>query len=48
MEWVVTCECGWTFRGAEDELVTAVVTHGREVHGIELTREQALSQARPA
>jgi predicted small metal-binding protein len=47
MDWVVTCECGWTFRGAEEELILAVQEHGREVHGIEVTREQALAQARP-
>jgi predicted small metal-binding protein len=48
MEWVVTCECGWTYRGSEDDLVRAVQAHGKEVHGLEVTREQALAQATPA
>lgn len=48
MEWTVTCECGWSFRGPEDDLVAAIQGHGREVHGIEVTREEALAQARPA
>jgi predicted small metal-binding protein len=48
MEWVVTCECGWTFRGQEADLVRAVQAHGLDVHGIEVTPEQALAQARPA
>lgn len=48
MEWVVTCECGWTYRGPENDLVTAVQQHGSDVHGIEVTKEQALAQATPA
>jgi hypothetical protein len=48
MDWVVTCECGWSFHGSEEALVAAVQDHGREVHRIEITREQALGQARPA
>jgi predicted small metal-binding protein len=48
MEWTVTCECGWSFRGGEDDLVAAIQRHGREVHGIDVTREEALAQARPA
>jgi predicted small metal-binding protein len=48
MEWSVTCECGWSFRGAEDDVVAAIQRHGREVHGIDVTREEALAQARPA
>ncbi len=48
MEWVVTCECGWSFHGPEDALVRAVQEHGIQVHRIEISREQALAQARPA
>ena len=45
----VTCDCGWSFTSDnEDELARAVQDHARDVHGIEnLTREQALAQARP-
>lgn len=48
MEKVVNCDCGWSFRGLEDEVVAAVQQHAREVHSMEVTREQALAQARPA
>lgn len=44
----VTCECGWTATGTEDELVPQIQRHGREVHGLEVTREQAIAQMRPA
>jgi predicted small metal-binding protein len=45
----VQCDCGWSFESAnEDELVTAVQTHAKEVHNLDgVTREQALAQAKP-
>lgn len=48
MTKTTTCECGWTFTGPEDDLVAAVIKHGKEVHGMAVTREQALAQATPA
>ena len=47
MEYEVTCDCGWSFGGPEDEVVQATIDHGRSVHEIELTREQAREGARP-
>jgi predicted small metal-binding protein len=44
----VTCECGWSAKGTEDELVSLIQNHGREVHGLEVTREQAVAQMQPA
>ena len=44
----VTCECGWTAKGTEDELVPLIQQHGRDVHRLEVTREQALAQLQPA
>lgn len=44
----VTCECGWSAKGTEDELVPLIQKHGREVHGLEVTREQAVAQLQPA
>ena len=41
------CDCGWFARGPEDELVARIQEHAREAHGLEVTREQALAQARP-
>ena len=44
----VRCDCGWTFEGDEAELVAAVQSHGRSVHGMDVTAEQALAMAEPA
>jgi predicted small metal-binding protein len=41
----VTCLCGWQCRGTEDEVVEQVIVHGREVHGIESSREEILTIA---
>jgi predicted small metal-binding protein len=43
----VTCDCGWTAKGTEDELVPLIQEHGRDVHGLEVTREQAVAQMKP-
>ena len=42
------CDCGWSARGPEEELVSRIQEHARDAHGLEVTREQALAQARPA
>jgi predicted small metal-binding protein len=47
MELQIECDCGWTCRGTEDELLIECAEHGREVHGMQLTREQILAVARP-
>ena len=43
----IVCDCGWTARGTEDELVAAAQDHGREAHGLVPTREQVLAVATP-
>lgn len=43
----VACECGWSARGTEEELIPLVQQHGKEVHGLEVTREQVLAQLKP-
>jgi len=44
----VSCDCGKVIREASDEdLVAAVRKHARDVHDMELTREQVLSMAEP-
>jgi predicted small metal-binding protein len=49
MSKIINCDCGYVVRGAtEDELVTNAQAHAREVHGMEITREQVLSLAVPA
>ena len=47
-ELVARCDCGWTARGTDVEIVPLIQEHARDVHGIEVTSEQALAQARPA
>jgi predicted small metal-binding protein len=45
----VSCDCGKTIRkSSDDALVTAVQEHARQVHDMDLTREQVLSMAEPA
>ena len=41
----VTCLCGWQCRGTEDEVVEQVIVHGRDVHGVESTRDEILAIA---
>jgi predicted small metal-binding protein len=45
---VARCDCGWSAQAPEDELVERIQEHARDAHGLEVTREQALAQARPA
>lgn len=45
----IQCPCGFVLHGRDDdEVVRAAQEHAREVHDMELTREQALAMARPA
>lgn len=44
----VSCDCGKVIReGSDDQLVAEVQKHAREVHGMELTRDQVLAMAEP-
>jgi predicted small metal-binding protein len=48
MAKVIQCPCGYLMRETDDDvLVASAQTHARSAHGIELTREQALSMAKP-
>jgi predicted small metal-binding protein len=47
MEKVIDCDCGWSCRGTEEELILACTAHARDVHGMNLSREQILAVARP-
>jgi predicted small metal-binding protein len=40
MQVEVTCRCGWTCRGSEDEVIAQVQEHGRTAHGIETTADE--------
>ncbi len=43
----IICDCGWSVRGTEAELVAAAQQHGREAHDMVPTPEQALGVAIP-
>jgi predicted small metal-binding protein len=46
MAKIMQCDCGYVVRGeTDDELVANVQKHAREVHDMELTREQVLAMA---
>jgi predicted small metal-binding protein len=46
MAKIMQCYCGHVVRGETDqELVANVQEHAREVHDMELTREQVLAMA---
>lgn len=46
---IIECPCGVVLEGATtDEVVDAAQGHSREAHELELSREAALSMARPA
>lgn len=46
-QWQVTCVCGWRTSGTKDDVVSAVVKHGRDAHAQDVTEEQAMAQAVP-
>lgn len=49
MAKIINCDCGFVIRGnTDDELVAAAMTHARDVHNVEITREYALGLAVPA
>lgn len=44
----VSCDCGKQIREeSDDQLVRSVQEHAREVHNMDLSREQILSMAEP-
>jgi predicted small metal-binding protein len=48
MAKIMQCDCGHVVRGeTDDELVANVQNHAREVHDMEITREQVLAMAQP-
>ncbi len=48
MAKVFTCECGVVIRGRDDDdLVRQAQRHAREVHRMQITREQILAMGRP-
>ena len=49
MQKVINCPCGFVVKGdTDDQLVANAQQHAKDVHQMELSREQALAMARPA
>jgi hypothetical protein len=44
---IVECDCGWSFSGEVGDCVREVQEHGRAVHNMEVSEEQALAMAKP-
>lgn len=44
--YLLSCACGWEASGTEDEVVTAAQTHGRDLHNMDVTHDQAMAMAR--
>ncbi len=49
MNKVIECPCGQVIQGgSDDEVVSKAQEHAKRDHDMEMSREQALSMARPA
>ena len=49
MQKVINCPCGYVVNGAtDDELVSRAQEHAKQVHQMDLSRDQALAMAKPA
>jgi predicted small metal-binding protein len=49
MQKVINCPCGFVVKGeTDDQIVNNAQKHAKEVHQMDLTREQALSMAKPS
>ena len=48
MQKIINCPCGFIVKAENDEqLVSKAQEHAKQVHQMDLTREQALAMARP-
>jgi predicted small metal-binding protein len=45
MAKIMRCDCGYVVRGRTDDELANVLKHAREVHDMEITREQVLAMA---
>ena len=46
-EWFARCDCGWSAQARQEDLIRAIQDHARQAHGLEITKKEALDQARP-
>ena len=48
MNKVINCPCGFVVRAeSDDQLVAKAQEHAKQVHQMDLSREQALAMAKP-
>ena len=48
MNKVINCPCGFVVQGeSDDQLVERAQEHAKQVHQMDLSREQALAMAKP-
>lgn len=47
MTYSVSCDCGWSATGTQEELIPLVQQHAREVHDMEVTPDQVVPQLKP-
>jgi predicted small metal-binding protein len=48
MQKVINCPCGFIVKAeTDDQLIAKAQEHAKQVHQMDLTREQALAMARP-
>lgn len=43
--WRIACACGWEVAGTETEVVDATIDHGKALHNMEVSRDQAMAMA---
>ncbi len=49
MQKVITCPCGFVLKGdSDDDVVAKAQEHAKQVHQMDLSRDQALAMAKPA
>ncbi len=46
-EYLLTCACGWEATGSENDIVSAAKVHGREIHNMDVSHEEAMAMAAP-
>ena len=49
MQKIINCPCGFVVKGEnDDQVVSRAQEHAKQVHQMDLSREQALAMAKPA
>ena len=43
----ISCDCGFTVEGDTDTVVTETQAHGRDVHNMDMSRDQIVEMSQP-